>query len=157
MNRNMVGARVSLAALAVVVVTVLSGCGPGEQRVGEFVDSWSQADSDSWVEDAMPIETVLLTSDAELEEWIQQMGGAEELDSLLDVDLSEDVLVIGGYWRCMEYSLVLLDDGGALEFVVTRDKEDERTACAWSPYTVDAWAVPLAATGGEVPTLREEA
>lgn len=151
-----VGARVWIAALAVVVASMLGACGSaGDQRVGELVDSWSQADSDSWVEGAMPIETVLLTSDDELEEWIETMGGVEELGSLREVDLSENVLVIGGYSRCMEYSLVLLEDG-ALEFVVTRDKEDENTACAWSPYTIDAWAVPLEATGGEVPELHRE-
>ncbi len=144
------------AALAVMVAMVLAACeSAGDQRVGELVGSWSQADSDSWVEDAMPIETVLITSDVEREEWIDAMDGADELDPLRDVDLSENVLVIGGYHRCVEYSLVLLE-AGALEFVVTIDKEDENTHCSWSPYTVDAWAVPLEATGGEVPELHSE-
>lgn len=150
-----VGARAWVAALAMTVA--LAACGSsGDQRVGELVDSWSQADSESWVEDAMPIETVLLTTDAELDQWIDAMGGDDDLNSLREVDLSGHILVIGGYPRCMEYSLVLLEEDGALRFVVTRDSEDEHTACAWSPYTIDAWSVPLEVTGGEVPDLRRE-
>jgi len=57
--------------------------------------------------------------------------------------------VIGGYPRCTEESAVVMVDDDTVVFEVRNDEEN--VSCAWSPYTIDAWAVPLAATGGVAP------
>lgn len=142
------------AALGLMVVALASGCGgPREPEGAELVGSWTQAQED-WPGDAMPIEPVLLADEAELEEWIAELpeDGQASVASLRSVDLGETFLVIGGYSRCTEHSAVMLD-GDTIDFEVTTDEPN--TSCVWAPYTIDAWAVPLAAIGGEVPELVE--
>ncbi|GAB2622120.1 hypothetical protein GCM10027067_37700 [Pseudactinotalea suaedae] len=146
--------------VAAAVLALLGACslpwvvgGPGE-RVGEQVGSWSQANTDSWVDGIAPIAPVLLASQEQVEEWVAAHEGAAEagvLEVLQAVDLSENVLVVGGYPRCQETSAVILVSETEVAFTVISG--DEQIACAWSPYTVDAWAVPLEQTDGEVPTL----
>lgn len=146
------------AAAAAAMVVALVGCGSvvdgPDRRVGELVESWSEAQNGSWVESLSPIDSELLSSEADVEEWVATHGShAEEgvFDTVLSVDLEDHVLVIGGYPRCQETSAVLLVSDTEVQFVVISG--DEQVACAWSPYTVDAWLVPLEETGGEVPTL----
>jgi len=148
------------AVVAAAVLVLLAACGlpgvvggPGE-RVGERVGSWSQDNTDSWVDGIAPIEPVLLAAQQQVEEWVAAHEGAADagvLEVLQAVDLSENVLVVGGYPRCQETSAVILVSATEVAFTVVSG--DEQIACAWSPYTVDAWAVPLEETGGEVPTL----
>ena len=140
-----------VAAVA-IGAALLSGCTGEPEPVGELVGSWSQGGEPSWVDDMQPIPTTLVVTDAEREEWLADLpddvGADPSFDELRDVDLGESFLVIGGYPRCTEESVVVVD-GETVAFEVRT--EDENVACAWSPYTIDAWAVPLTATGGLAP------
>lgn len=149
-------ARVWGGALAAAVVMLLGACTGGPQTIGEPVGSWQQTGGDhGWVDAAMPIETVALTTNADVEQWLAaHVGDVVDdgtFDDLLAVDLSEAFVVVGGYGRCTEYSSIVLEADGSITFEVTA--EDERTDCAWMPYVIDAWAVPLEATGGVVPEI----
>lgn len=146
----------ALAALAVATAMALGACTAPAEPVGEPVGSWRQSEHDSWIDAAMPIETVALTTDAEREQWLTDHAGDaaadEAFDHLRAVDLDESFVVIGGYPRCTEYSAILLEDDGAIRFEVTA--AEEGTDCYWSPYTIDAWAVPWDLTGGALPEIR---
>jgi len=145
----------------VVGLALAAACAPSDSEpepkpkpTSELVGSWSQAGVDrEWVEEAMPIPAQVLATDAERESWLAERPGdaaeGDSFDALRAVDLAENFIVIGGYHRCTEYSLVTVSDDGEVAFEVHDD--DERTDCAWSPYTIDAWAIPLELTGGEAP------
>lgn len=145
-----------VAVLAFVAACSSSSPGPGPDPdpKSELVGSWSQADaSREWIDEVMPISPAVLASDADRESWLEEFPGAAatgtSFDALRDVDLTENFIVIGGYARCTEHSIVTVSDDGDVTFEV-RDDEPQ-TDCAWSPYTIDAWAVPLDLTGGQAP------
>lgn len=131
-----------------------SGAVPWSQEEGEKVASWTQAeDADRpWIDEAMPIDQVVLASEGDRAAWLEEVpGGVEDddsFDALRGVDLSENFIVIGGYGRCTEESAVTVS-GDDVTFEVRT--EDEETNCGWMPYTIDAWSVPLEATGGTAP------
>lgn len=88
---------------------------------------------------------VLITTEADRDALAEALG----LPSVEGVDLSRHLLVAGSYPRCAETSQVLLDTGReppGLRFVVRRASPE--TVCAWSPLTIDVWAVPRTALDG---------
>lgn len=145
-------------AAPVMVAALVVGCSAlGPEPAGEEIGSWSQGDDShrEWVDEAMPIETVVLGSDADREAWLEDVPGdaadEDSFDSVRAVDLDESVIVIGGYPRCTEHSVVTVSGDDEVAFEVRDDEED--TACGWSPYTIDAWSVPLELTDGQVPEV----
>lgn len=144
-----------LVMTALVSACSLPGGGavPWSQEEGDKVASWTQAEDRPWIEEAMPIDQAVLASEADREAWLEEVpGGAgddESFDALRGVDLSENFIVIGGYGRCTEESAVTVSGDDDVTFEVRT--EDEETNCEWMPYTIDAWSVPLEATGGAAP------
>lgn len=144
-----------MAVLAAATLAMLAGCVPwGPRTVGDFVASWSQSDDDQgWVDVAHPIDAVILVSDEDRQAWIDENPGRAAKDSsteaLRAVDLAENVIVIGGYARCTEHSAVTISRDDQVTFEIRDDEPN--TDCGWSPYTIDAWAVPLDAMDGEIP------
>ena len=118
------------------------------------VATWSEAEL-AWIEDAKPIETAILASDAEREAWLEDvpgdLGDDDSFDPLREVDLDENFIVVGGYPRCTEHSVVTVSGGG--EKVAFEVQDDGVEECEWAPYTIDAWSVPLELTDGQVPDL----
>ncbi len=144
--------------VAPVVAAAMVGCSaPGPEPAGDEVGSWSQADDSQreWVDEAMPIETVVLGSEADREAWLEDVPGDaaddDSFESLRAVDLDESFIVLGGYHRCTEHSVVTVPGDGEVAFEIRDDEED--TSCGWSPYTIDAWSVPLELTDGQVPDV----
>jgi hypothetical protein len=135
------------------------GPGHGGREVGEHVARWTEADSgEEWTSEVRQRDPVLLATQAERDTWVATLPTAADHDAvaaeLAGVDLDEHVLVVGAYDRCTESSRVRLrtgDDGPVLRFEVWTDEPD--TLCAWSPATLDAWAVPVSETDGVVPQL----
>jgi len=83
-------------AVVAIGVALLSGCTGEPEPVGELVGSWSQGGGPSWVDDAQPIPTMLVVTDAEREEWLAELsddvGTDPSFDELRDVDLGESFL-----------------------------------------------------------------
>lgn len=154
MDAKTIGRAASTAA-ATAALALAAGCtGSGHVEDADLLVGWSQA-SDEWVAEVMPIPATLVATEAELAAWLATMpdavGDSEELS---EADLDEVFLVIGGYHRCREVSAVDVDGGsGEVTFVVFVPEGDEQVACAWSPYQIDVWAVPVQALGGHEPVL----
>lgn len=163
-ERDRPRSRAVLAGWALVaVLALLGGCtgAPVVETRSRLVASWSEA-TDDWVAEVASGagSTVLVTTDAERDAWIDGLPDAVEPDEVArveHVDLAEELLVIGGYPRCMEHSRVEVDgETGEVRFVVYVPHEDEGTVCGWSPMTIDVWAVPLEELGGRDPVLVED-
>lgn len=105
--------------------------------------------------DAVEGDVVRITTGAERDDLAQALAvPGEVVEAVKSVDLSTHVVVAGGYPRCTEVSRVLLDaarEPPGLTFSV-HDPEPG-VLCAWSPFTVDVWAVPLAEVGEQRPEL----
>lgn len=143
--------------LAALVLALMGACASAEPEVDlDLVVSWSES-SEDWVADARSVPTTLVVTDADREAWLGTLPdavGNDDVATLRAVDLEEVFLVIGGYPRCMEHSTVRVDpETGEVRFEVFIPEEDEGTMCAWSPYTIDVWAVPVGATDGHPPVL----
>lgn len=136
------------------LVALLAGCGQaGDDVAIEHVAQWSESSAD-WVADVRPVAGAVIGSEEELQQWVDAYGsgaGERTFDALEAVDLEESFLVIGGYPRCREGSRVVIVGDSEVRFEVV--KADPDVACVWAPYTIAVWAVPLSATGGEVPAL----
>lgn len=137
---------------AVTTLTTLAGCSllnwvgkddtdQAEDQVGSLVTRWSQTDYDSRDLQAVATEdALLLTDETERDAWLTTLPKSLDAAPVADVDLSENLLVVGGYHRCMEQGRVLTDP---VRFTTYIAPEDRNTNCAWSPYTVEVWQVPL--------------
>ena len=140
--------------VAAAVLMLLAGCGSGgDDPVGEQIARWSEG-NEEWVAEVRPVEPAVIGSDDELEAWIEEYQPADDAFAVLEgVNLESSFLVIGAYPRCQETSRVVIAGEGEVRFEVVEG--DPNVNCAWSPYTIDVWEVPLAETGGEVPVLVE--
>lgn len=142
---------------AVTTLTTLAGCsllnwvgkedgGHDTEQVGSLVTSWSQAEHE--LTDlqtlAAPGTTLLLTDDAERDAWLDKLPKAADGAAVAEVDLSKNLLVVGGYHKCMEQGRVVPEpDRATVRFTTYVAPQDRNTNCAWSPYTVEVWQVPL--------------
>lgn len=133
---------------AVTTLTTLAGCSlltwvskdSGEQ-VGSLVTSWSQAELEfSELKALTDDDTTLLTTEAERDAWLAEVPKTVDSAPVAEVDLSENLLVVGGYSKCMEQGRVLTDP---VRFTTYIEPEDRNTNCAAAPYTVEVWQVPL--------------
>ena len=147
----------SAVALTAVLVAA-AGCGAAQDQrepVGEHVIAYAEnVHGTEWVGEVDLPSALVMQSAADIEDWVETLPDPEPtlFEPLFDVDLDEHFLVLGGYPRCTETSSIVLvgtGDDASLVFEVTAPESD--TMCAWSPYTLDAWAVPRSATDGEVP------
>ncbi|WP_109507027.1 hypothetical protein [Nocardioides speluncae] len=145
---------------AVTALTTLAGCSlinwvskddteQTEGQVGSLVTDWSQAEyGDSDLEALTNDDTLLLTDEAERAAWLATLP--KELDGapVTEVDLSENLLVVGGYHKCMEQGRVVAEpDRATVRFTTYIAPEDRNTNCGWAPYTVEVWQVPLSELG----------
>ncbi len=140
--------------LAPVVAVLAAGCTSERDEPAddaELVTSWSESRFD-WVAEITPVAPAVLSTAAQVDRWVEESGIDPEAaaEAMTDVDLTTRFVVVGGYPRCQEYRVVGVTDDGGVTFTVRT--EDERVSCAWSPYTIDVWSVPLAATGGTAPS-----
>lgn len=145
----------TVAALAAALL-VMTGCAAAQgerESVGEHVVGYRQDVSGSeWVGEVDLPSALVLESESDIQEWVGTLQDADPalFDPLYQVDLTENFLIVGGYPRCTEHSsIVLAGDGGEMVFEVTAP--ESTTMCAWSPYTIDVWAVPLSHTDGTPP------
>lgn len=152
----------ALAALAVLVA--LTGCVPGgaegpggtADAVGEHVGFWSEQNADGrMLQDAVAASGGLLLDGTGLTDLADGIDAAHE-DSdggtadLRAVDLDESVLVVAGYPSCQHSATVHLDDGVDPVRVWVSVTQDEPVDCAWSPYTVEVWALDRDQVGDDV-------
>ncbi len=143
---------------AVTALTALAGCSlinwvskddgtdQAEDQVGSLVTSWSQAEHELTDLQALaaPDDTLLLTDDAERDAWLDKLPKTADAAPVAEVDLSKNLLVVGGYHKCMEQGRVVPEpDRATVRFTTYIAPEDRNTNCAWSPYTVEVWQVPL--------------
>lgn len=138
---------------AVTALTTLAGCSlltwvgkDDAGQVGSLVTRWSQTEYDNKELQAVAdADTLLLTDEAERDAWLATLPKALDGTPVAEVDLSKNLLVVGGYHRCMEQGRVLADP---VRFTTYVAPEDRNTNCAWSPYTVEVWQVPLSEVAG---------
>jgi hypothetical protein len=141
---------------ALMLAGLLTGCGQLGEGEPERVDEWIQDGAGSdWVSQAMPIPSEVIASDDELAAWIDRLDAEPgTFDSLDEVDLSTHAIVVVGFYSCQATSSVRVTRDGNVDVDVVQPRP--RVDCAWTPYMVDAWAVPLTATGGEPPELVDD-
>lgn len=144
---------------AVTTLTTLAGCslltwvskedsGHDTEQVGSLVSSWSQAEHEISGLKALTDDTTVLTTEAERDAWLAEVPKTFDSAPVAEVDLSKNLLVVGGYSTCMEEGRVLTDpDKTGVWFTTYIAPEDRNTNCDWSPYTVEVWRVPLGEVG----------
>lgn len=135
-------------ALLAAAVAVLTGCQPDTsgEPVGQLVASWSQADHE--IQDLQGLlepgpSHVLLRDAQERDAFVAALPTDMDPSGVQDVVMSAHVLVVGGYAKCDQEGHVYADaQEGRLWFrAVSPSKGD--VLCEWSPFTVEAWQVPL--------------
>lgn len=144
-RRARIGSAVSALVLLAALLGVLAGgCGlmDGRSRVGTLVHSWSQGQDDR-IADYAPKDTLVIADREARERFLAQLPDDADTRPVLDVDLTENFLVLGSYSKCKQQSRVWMDTRRtAVWMEVFVPKADRGTACAWSPLTIDVWAVP---------------
>lgn len=153
--------------MSALVLLLAGGCQPGAETgtlptgapdpgpplvvVGARVASVDETERDPQeLADAVEGDAVLVTT----QEAADGLAAALDRPAVAEVDLTTHLLVAGGYPRCTEESRILFDGYRTPHGLSFSTRETEPgTVCAWSPFTVDVWAVPLAAVGDEVPEL----
>lgn len=144
-----------LPTIALVAVVALgAGCdssGPDRRQVGDLVVSFTEGRTgQEWAGELRYELPLVLASDQDVETWADGLpadADESEIDPVRAVDLEEHVLIVGGYHSCTETSAIIVEEDGGDLTVFFEVSSDEDIDCAWSPYTIDVWAVPLTETG----------
>lgn len=121
------------------IIAVLFGGTPteGPDAVpSELVASWSQATYDEGV--PSPVASTVIDDEQDRAAFLDRLPDHLPRQAVEQVDLTEHVLVVGGYHNCQQSSFVERDAAG---LVLVATDTPEGLACAWSPYTVDVHAV----------------
>lgn len=120
----------------------------GTFSTGERVAFWSQdhGPDPSALPDSEDFPLLLATA-PERDDWINRAPEEFDMQAVAEVDLDEHVVVVGGYYRCMEHGSVWATGAGHIWFEVVEPAGEEITDCEWSPYTVEVYAVPRAEVG----------
>jgi hypothetical protein len=137
--------KVIVVSLGLLITLILpAGCGlaDGKDTVGMLVQSWSQGEDEA-IQRYAPKDTLVLADRASRDRFLAQLPAEADRQPTLAVDLSRNFLVLGSYHKCMDRSRVWMDSRRTavwLEDYIPR--QHRQTNCAWSPLTVDVWAVP---------------
>jgi hypothetical protein len=147
-----------LPTVLLVLALVGTGCGDpdgppdGAEDVGSLVARWSQSDHEQLGEQYGDRPDGLVGSDAERDELLAVLPDGNESAAVRAVDLTDELLVVGSYHRCVEQSRVLVD-GAEVWLDVYVAEEDQDTDCAQAPLQVEVWSVPRDELDAE-PTYR---
>lgn len=146
--------------LLLLLLPVATGCGDPDAppddsvEIGTLVARWSQADHERLYERWGRRPDGLVDTDAEREEILAVLPGGDEAVAVRAVDLTEELLVVGSYAKCLERSRVLVE-GAEVWLDVYVAEEDQNTNCGWSPLQVEVWSVPRAELDG-APSYRSD-
>lgn len=116
--------------------------GPPAYEVGTTLAQWDEATFPEVVDNPeIPLGHRLISTDSERAGLLESAVGLPDLSEVAGVDLELSVLVVGGYHSCQEQGAVYTDNA-VVWFDAVVPTADERTDCAWSPFTAQIIEVP---------------